>query len=187
MVASTDESWTRIESWLSEHAPRTYATLNPPADAESLRAAEEALGLALPPDLVASLLRHDGSGADQYTQGRFTLPAEYGLLGLEGITRQWHMLGKLLASYDSSMVGSWWHTQWVPIAEHVTGDTLFVDQRPGPRQGSVGELLTHDGASVGLWASFANLLEQTAEALETGEETAECAAVVYGDGSLGWE
>lgn len=97
------------------------------------------------------------------------------------------MLGGLLASYDASMVGVWWHPRWVPVAEHATGDTLFVDQRPGPEQGGVGELLTHDGASLRTWPSFADLLEATADALESGEEIEECAAVVQEDGSLGWE
>ena len=187
MAASTDDSWTRIETWLHAHAPRTHATLNPPADESSLRATEEALGLSLPSDLLASLLRHDGSAAGQNTQGRFTLPGEYALLDLEGIAKQWRMLGSILATYEDAMVGAWWHTQWVPIGLHITGDTLFVDQRPGPHQGSVGELMTHDSAFVGVWKSFAELLENTAVALETGEEIEECRAVISGDGSLGWE
>ncbi|MFD7097328.1 SMI1/KNR4 family protein [Streptomyces xanthophaeus] len=55
------DSWSRIDAWLREHAPRTFATLGPPAGPEEIAAAEEELGVTFPPDLVASLLRHNGA------------------------------------------------------------------------------------------------------------------------------
>ncbi|MGW8066210.1 SMI1/KNR4 family protein [Streptomyces ziwulingensis] len=55
------DSWTRIDAWLGEHAPRTFATLRPPAGDEEIAAAQQELGVTFPPDLVASLQRHNGA------------------------------------------------------------------------------------------------------------------------------
>ncbi|MFE3288079.1 SMI1/KNR4 family protein, partial [Streptomyces sp. NPDC059233] len=62
------DSWDRIDEWLRENAPRTFATLGPPARREEIAAAEEELGVTFPPDLVASLLRHNGArdGAEAF-------------------------------------------------------------------------------------------------------------------------
>ncbi|MFB6581646.1 SMI1/KNR4 family protein [Streptomyces sp. NPDC056402] len=62
------DSWNRIDEWLREHAPRTFATLGPPAGHEEIAAAEEELGITFPPDLVALLLRHNGAldGAEAF-------------------------------------------------------------------------------------------------------------------------
>ena len=54
------EAWARIEEWLARHTPASAAALAPPADPADIAAAEAALGLAFPPELVESLRRHDG-------------------------------------------------------------------------------------------------------------------------------
>ncbi|WP_258572634.1 hypothetical protein [Streptomyces sp. KM273126] len=60
MTAPISESWTRIENWLAEHAPATYAALAPPADPADIAAAERVIGRPLLKPLVMSLSRHDG-------------------------------------------------------------------------------------------------------------------------------
>ncbi|GLW10566.1 hypothetical protein Misp01_56940 [Microtetraspora sp. NBRC 13810] len=61
--------WDRIERWLRRRAPRTYATLRPPARAATIALAESQMGVRFPGDLRASLLRHDGvtAGAAAFT------------------------------------------------------------------------------------------------------------------------
>ncbi|WP_420313549.1 hypothetical protein ACOB87_43910 [Streptomyces sp. YS-B37] len=48
MTSSIYESWTRIETWLVNNAPRTFAELAPPAEHTAIARAEEAIGLAFP-------------------------------------------------------------------------------------------------------------------------------------------
>ncbi|WP_143020456.1 hypothetical protein [Sinosporangium album] len=66
---AVNRQWTRIEGWLRTNAPRSYASLRPPAKARTLAVAEAQMGLRLPDDLRASLLRHNGSAG----------PAAFGL------------------------------------------------------------------------------------------------------------
>jgi cell wall assembly regulator SMI1 len=40
-----DSSWDRIDAWLRERAPATFATLNGPATAGDIAAAESRLGV----------------------------------------------------------------------------------------------------------------------------------------------
>lgn len=53
-------SWQRIETWLAEHAPRTFDSLRPPASADAISAAADELRMKFPADLVESLRCHDG-------------------------------------------------------------------------------------------------------------------------------
>ncbi|MFE0760385.1 SMI1/KNR4 family protein [Streptomyces smyrnaeus] len=54
------ESWARIDTWLSQHAPLSHARLRPPAFEADIAAAQRALDVTFPADLVASLRCHDG-------------------------------------------------------------------------------------------------------------------------------
>lgn len=184
---SVAASWARIESWLDAHAPGTRATLNPPADLTALDTVEAAIGRRLPPDVAASLRCHDGVGLDEHTKGWFMLLDGYIPLSAAGIVDQWRMLGESLSRLGDDMVGHWWHPLWLPVGLHNTGDTLFVDQRPGTGHDAVGDLLTHDSAEVGTWGSFALLLEQTASALESGAEIYGNKATVHQEGFLFWQ
>src|SRR4051812_46871387 len=56
--------WQRLREHLRVHAPMVLESLNPPATRREINAAEKALGLQLPADLGASLLVHNGQGAD---------------------------------------------------------------------------------------------------------------------------
>ncbi|MGV9878438.1 hypothetical protein [Streptomyces sp. NPDC003006] len=62
MATPIPESWTRIETWLAWHAPRTFAALEPPAERSAIAAAEQVIGRPLPDALTESLLRHNGTG-----------------------------------------------------------------------------------------------------------------------------
>lgn len=188
MATSIIISWTRIESWLMTHAPHTYGTLNPPAEIGGTESAEEFMGCEFPHDFKESLTRHDGSGNGWTTKGQFTFPGGYGPLPLTGMTEEWsrwcHM-EKQRNERDDSQVWSW-NRKWIPIADCSAADCLFIDQRPGPGQGAVGELLPYDQAYLKVWNSFADLLEATADALEQGREVDECRATVN-EGILVWE
>ncbi|HEY4453137.1 MAG TPA: SMI1/KNR4 family protein, partial [Pseudonocardiaceae bacterium] len=125
-----ERSWQRIENWLRDNAPDTYATLNPPASEAAIAAAEEFVGVAFPPDVVASLRVHDGVAAGP---AEFDLAGRYSPSSVARIKSNWQMLTDLLLDQfkDDDMSGYWWHPQWVPIAEDNAACQLIVDGRAG--------------------------------------------------------
>ncbi|MFD3787532.1 hypothetical protein [Streptomyces cyaneofuscatus] len=50
---TVDEAWDHIEDWLRANAPATHAELPPPAGADEIRAAQDAIGCAFPAELTA--------------------------------------------------------------------------------------------------------------------------------------
>src|SRR3954452_15189159 len=113
-----DQAWDRIETWLAGHAPRTLATLIPPAQPSEIRAAEESLGVTFPPGLVASLLRHNGvRGEDAHGDvdpAAFCLPSEHRLLPVAEILSVTGLLRSVQG--DDSEPGQWWQPAYVQVA-----------------------------------------------------------------------
>jgi cell wall assembly regulator SMI1 len=177
-------AWQRIETWLAAHAPASAAALAGPAPVARLGEVQQRIGVTLPPELVASLLRHDGMG----TGGGQLLPAIYRPVSVADIGIQAKSLCEVLTQGVNESVGSWWHGQFVPFAVDGAGDVLFLDQRRG-HEGKLGQS-DHEG-SVDFSrrpATLTELLEQTATALETGERTyGDYRAEVTPAGVLTWE
>jgi cell wall assembly regulator SMI1 len=163
-TARVDKAWQRIEKWLAAHAPAGARALRPPASAARIDELQRRMSVAFPPDLVASLRRHDGvSGA-----AAFTLPPFFAPSPLAGILRDWQVNCEVLADEDMDWTDAWWDKAFVPFAAAGDGGSLVVDQRPGGH-GRVGEFYAEDGTSFERWpASVAELLERTATSLETG-------------------
>lgn len=195
MTPSIDDSWIRIEAWLAEHAPATFAGLEPPAAPEAIAAAEAAIGLPFPDELRRSLLRHDGTGHHQL------LPLMWMPLGVDGISGNWAVNMEVQADVwgpdtgeddgdPEADTGPWWHRQWIPFAGNGCGDHLVLDQRPTSLRGRIGEAY-HDGCGTfgrePMLASLQALLAATATALETGEVIDGCRRTVTADGELDWE
>ncbi|MEU5693066.1 SMI1/KNR4 family protein [Actinosynnema sp. NPDC020468] len=186
MSAPVEESWDRIEKWLHATAPAAAERLSPPASAAAVGAAETTVGLPFPPDLVASLRRHDG--VTPYGRDRFLLPPHWILVSLEYCVETWrrytdelnHRQATEIESMDGEDEDAWsepeededafwgWSPGWFPIAADGTGCHLLVELRPGPRYGAVGSLVPDTGPSFegfGTWSSVAALLADTAAAL----------------------
>jgi hypothetical protein len=171
--ARVDRAWERIETWLAEHAPVTAAALRPPAGDETIAATQQAVGVRLPPELVASLRRHDGVGDDLTTA--FTFPPFWSPLSAANIAGEAKLMCDVLDNVDEEAVGAWWHGRYVPVATDHGGELLFLD---GGRLGRHYEAddVTFDG-------SYAGLLEQTADALFGQGEY----RPVVVDGRLEWD
>ncbi len=60
-----DDTWSRIEDWLRENAPKVLDNLLPGVTRDAIRVTETALDVTLPDDMVASYLIHDGQ--DNYS------------------------------------------------------------------------------------------------------------------------
>jgi cell wall assembly regulator SMI1 len=185
-TARVNAAWQRIEKWLGRHAPAGAHVLAPPATAARIDALQRQMSVAFPPDLVASLRRHDGLTA----HGRFALPPFYSPESLAGILADWKVNCGVAASEDTSWTGNdpWWDRAYIPIAESGDGGCLLADQRPG-RHGRVGEFYPEDGASFERWpGSVAELLEGTATSLETRRPYAgQYRPKVDADGVLDWD
>ncbi|WP_433732009.1 SMI1/KNR4 family protein [Actinoplanes sp. CA-051413] len=159
-------AWKRIEIWLAAHAPATRRSLQPPADAKRIDAAQRRMSVAFPADLVASLRRHDGVSHNRGTA--FTLPFFYGPMAVSDIPAEWLTLCGVVVEVFGQQDSTWWDKAFVPFASSGDGGNLFVDQRPGSHS-RVGEFYNEDGVSFEEWpASVTELLEKTADSLETG-------------------
>jgi cell wall assembly regulator SMI1 len=160
-----DAAWKRIETWLAAHAPATRRSLQPPADAKRIDAAQRRMSVAFPADLVASLRRHDGVSRNRGTA--FTLPFFYGPMPVGDIPGEWLSLCSVLVEVFGEQDSTWWDKAFVPFASSGDGGDLFVDQRPG-NHSRVGDFYNEEGVSFEEWpASVAELLEKTADSLET--------------------
>jgi cell wall assembly regulator SMI1 len=141
MTTPISESWTRIENWLAEHAPATYAAPVPPPDPADMAAAERVIGRPLLKPLVTSLSRHDGL-LDQ----RFSLlPGFYRPMSAREIAAEWQLFTGFHdkrtadeegeeADYGFMKIGAsnvlYGHPQLIPIARDVRGGCLVLDHRP---------------------------------------------------------
>ncbi|MGW7067039.1 SMI1/KNR4 family protein [Streptomyces sp. NPDC054855] len=192
MTSSISESWTRIETWLARHAPRTFAALEPPAERSDIAAAEKIIGQPFPEPLVESLLRHNGTGDDDL------LPPFWKLLNVQIIARDWQLGMRIYRDElegaeegdPDGDFGPWWHSHWIPFAADGGGDTLIIDQRPHHRRGRIGEADHEQGTRFGaypMWSSLPALLDATAKALETGRAVDGYLPVAVDETELDWE
>ncbi len=164
VTARVNAAWKRIETWLAKHAPASRARLGKPAPAARIDAAQKQMSVRFPPDLVASLRRHNGVAE----HAGFTLPPFFAPMPLDEIVDDWTMHCSILTEEAEGME-DWWHPRFVPFAGAADGGSLVVDQRPGGH-GRVGEFYAEEGTSFEEWpASVADLLEGTAGSLETGK------------------
>ncbi|MFF7676576.1 SMI1/KNR4 family protein [Actinacidiphila glaucinigra] len=160
-------AWDRIDSWLRLHAPATFAMLRPPAPEEEITAVQRRMGVTFPPDLVATLRRHDGADED------FLLPTHDGLLGTHGCEARSRflrgMLAECLDADPEENDGAYWHHHFVQFASYViTADGLTVDCRPGASFGRVGRFFDESGTDFGHAPSLGAYLGDLADSLEHG-------------------
>lgn len=159
-----DGAWGRIQAWLAESLP-SEVVWNPPAADAAISRAQRAAGAAFPPDLVASLRRHDGVRAAGFTFPPFYAPMSTGEIAADA--------GKLCAGDPD------WDGRAVPVARDNGGWYLYLDP-----DGRVAEHAP--GGDGGLRAgSFVELLERTADLLE-GRRTDLYLPSIGADGVLSW-
>jgi cell wall assembly regulator SMI1 len=195
MSEQVNRSWDRIEAWLAANAPETFASLRPAAEPAAISGAADRLGVVLPDDVRASLLRHDGV-AD--VEGDFTL-AENRLMPVDRmIERSLGMVRSMQDLIESEsesedgggehylLSGEYWHRQYVRLTDSESPDGLVIDCRQGDTHGAIGEFFNGEGTSFGEWASLGDLLEQLADALEGGRAFDGEVPVAFG-GRLAWE
>ncbi|MFI8321476.1 SMI1/KNR4 family protein [Streptomyces sp. NPDC085529] len=160
-----DAAWDRIDRWLLTHAPRTFATLAPPARDEDIRAAERELGVTFPPELTASLRRHDGArpGPEAFRFDNHDRP-----LGLRGIVEATGFLRACAAGLDEEDAEGYWLPSYVQFGSYeVTADGVVVDCDPrGSAYGRIGRFFDETGTDFRTADSLGAYLTEQADRLE---------------------
>jgi cell wall assembly regulator SMI1 len=169
-------SWERIVAWLTLHAPRTAAEIRPPATEADIAVARDALGGALPADLIDWWRLADGCGGRESRSS--LLPTSYAPFSVADALDE---RGSWLRSYDESRDG---HLRrepagstgdmfamlpdYLPLATDGGGWHLLVDLREGQDRGCVREYDKYDGHQPLIWHGVGEMLADVAAALETG-------------------
>ncbi|WP_416978216.1 SMI1/KNR4 family protein [Streptomyces sp. T028] len=170
-IPAVEESWARIDLWLARHAPLSHARLCPPASTEEIEAAERALQVDFPADLVASLRCHDGV---ELQEGAPVL-AYYGPpSGVADIVRSTTFLrdvgaGMAEVEDEEEELAVFWRQEWLLITLGIgwqSSDGLFLTCRAGPNRGRVGRYFDEDAPSFTPWPSLRHVLADFADALE---------------------
>ncbi|MFB7225708.1 SMI1/KNR4 family protein [Streptomyces sp. NPDC056227] len=174
---TVEESWDRIESWLARHAPVTHGLLRPPAVLADIAAAELRLGVAFPPDLRESLLRHDGV---ELQDGTLRLDYYGPPSGVGEIVRSAEFLrevGEDVAEEEAELDEeerdeyAYWPHERLLITLGIgwqSSDGLFLVTRPGPHHGRVGRYFDETGSTFTPWRGLRHVLSDFATALDNG-------------------
>ncbi|GEC08635.1 hypothetical protein SSP24_62900 [Streptomyces spinoverrucosus] len=194
-IPTVEESWARIDDWLARHAPVSHARLRPPTPDTDIEAAQRALGVSFPDDLVASLRCHDGV---ELQDGAPVL-AYYGPpSGVADIVKSTTFLREVAADLDeeededegeSHELAAFWRPEWLLITLGIgwqSSDGLFLSCRPGPNFGRLGRYFDEDAPSFTQWPSLRHLLADFADALENGRQFNNRISLAV-DGVLLWE
>ncbi|MFH8869063.1 SMI1/KNR4 family protein [Streptomyces griseus] len=201
MTASISESWTRIENWLAEHAPATYAALAPPADPAAIAAAERTVGRPLLKPLVTSLLRHDGVVDPSCS----LLPGAYRPMSARETAADWQRFTRFHDKRTADMEGEevdhdfmrtgssrvlYGHPRLIPFAREPGGGHLLLDHRPETDRGRVHQAEATEGVRRGsheAWASLPTLMEAIATSIETNQPLGNHTPAVDEEQRLRWD
>lgn len=178
------ELWRRLESWLAEHAPGDYAALRPGASTADIDSLEDGLGFSVHPALRALLARHNGviPRRSSLEPGAFLL--HHSLLDTSAILENQRQLASMVEEaiddgYEEQVVGRIAHTMWVPFAEDLAGDMLFVDHRPGAHYGEIGHTSFGAPAYRLIWPNLEAMLTELCIGVESGSPVTDLRQVPY--------
>jgi cell wall assembly regulator SMI1 len=165
--------WKQIEAWYAANAPQQLAQLRPPSTDQEIASLETLIGLPIPADYRASLMRHDGGG--------FMYGSSY--LNVGWVKQVWQRMntwsedGRFAEFEPADSSGMkfqpvWWSAKWLPVAEHRARTITCLDLAPGP-EGMVGQVLQSepqdDGPRATRWNSFSEFLDQYRSDLQSGK------------------
>lgn len=130
---------------IRDKAAAAGVSLPPGASEAQLAEAEKSLGEALPEEVRAFYLAHDGGGSDYICEGRE-------LLSLTRIVAEWKIWKELHDGHEfDDHVGRcdvspgvqnvWWVPSWIPVTYNGGGDHHMVDLAPA-EGGAVGQVIS---------------------------------------------
>lgn len=176
-----DDIWIRLETWLGTNVPAIAMGLAAGASEDDIEEAEADLEHALPADVRASLLRHNGQliRDDGEPIGGGLLDG-WALRGIADIVPEWRMLNGSLEGgdipksieADPEVRPVWWNPAWIPITADGAGNAHCIDLDPAPG-GTAGQIIYffYDAPERALVAaSFREWLTDLADDLENGRQ-----------------
>ncbi|MBM7771436.1 hypothetical protein JOD54_001640 [Actinokineospora baliensis] len=113
VVDRVNAAWERVDGWLADNAVATAAAWNTPATRSELVGLQRDLGSELPAELIISLTRHDGVGADG-----FTFPPAYQPLSVREIR----------TTTADLCADPGWREGDVPFAKGESGAVLYLHE-----------------------------------------------------------
>lgn len=186
------ELWQRFERWLRRNASGDYAALRPGASDTDISRLENGIGFSLHGELKSLLSAHNGVTLRRSSMEPGAFLLGYSLLGTERIL-EWHQNLASMAQeavqegYEEEVVGRTAHDQWVPFAQSLTGDLLFVDHR-SDHYGDVGEISFGDPEYLWLWPCMGLMLYDLCNAVEglTRLPTVRCSPSIHEGRMVEW-
>ncbi|MFE9404801.1 SMI1/KNR4 family protein [Streptomyces sp. NPDC006530] len=165
-----EELWQRFEEWLLNNTPEDHGALRPGASDANIRKLETGIGFELHGDLKALLSKHNGVAARRSSTEPGAFILGYSLLDTEGILEWQQNLAEMAEDaeeegYEEEVIGRTAHRQWVPFAQSLTGDLLFIDHR-SDHYGDVGEISFGAPEYVWLWPGMGLMLHDVCNAVE---------------------
>ncbi|GIJ54746.1 SMI1/KNR4 family protein [Virgisporangium aurantiacum] len=167
-----DDSWSEITGHLERRCPAVARQVRAPASSESLRRAETAVGGPLPADLARWWRLADGMDGHHRLIPQLQTPMS--VESALSSRRTWLDVSEHGDTCAGGQAGSpvygVWLPQWLPIASDHGGTELFVDLRPGPARGCVGEFYSDAWEfSAPRWRGVAAMLDEVAAAFRSDE------------------
>jgi cell wall assembly regulator SMI1 len=161
-VNTITEAWHRIHDWLSAHAPKILANLNPPATAQEIQEAEQVFALEMPEEWKELYRTHNGMNSEGNLGSLF-----YGMqfLTLQEAIREFKNndvpvdnLEPVRAADSGIRREDIFNPKWIAFA-HDGGETLLhVDMDPAPT-GTAGQVIFTDHADDTVILLNKNLLQ----------------------------
>ncbi|MFJ9909186.1 SMI1/KNR4 family protein [Streptomyces sp. NPDC101152] len=165
-----EELWQRLESWLIRNAPEDHQALLPGASGAEISNLEREIGFSVNDDLKLLLSRHNGVAPRRSSMQAGAFLLGYSLLGTGGILERQQYVAAMAREavedgYEDEVIGRIAHERWVPFAQSLTGDLLFVDHR-SDHHGDVGEISFGAPEYVWLWPSMRLMLHDLCDSVE---------------------
>ncbi|WP_369384167.1 SMI1/KNR4 family protein [Streptomyces sp. cg36] len=184
--------WKRFDDWLTCNAPEEHAVLRPGASDADILTLEVGIGFQLTGDLKALLSMHNGVTPRRSSMEAGGFVLGYSLLGTEGILEWQQNLAEMAEDaeeegYEEEVVGRTAHRQWVPFAQKLSGDLLFVDHRI-EHYGEVGEISFGSPEYVWLWPGMGLMMDDICRAVEgmSPLPTVGCRPSIHEERMLEW-
>ncbi|MFF0459164.1 SMI1/KNR4 family protein [Streptomyces mexicanus] len=165
-----EELWQRFRGWLLHHAPEDHHALRPGASGAEISELEEKIGFPLHGDLKSLLSMHNGVTPRRSSTQAGAFLLGYSLLDTAGILGWQQNLADTAREaveegYEDEVIGRTAHERWVPFAQSLTGDLLFVDHRDD-HEAEVGELCFGSPEYLWLWPGMGLMLHDLCAAVD---------------------
>ncbi|MFF3159477.1 SMI1/KNR4 family protein [Streptomyces sp. NPDC057910] len=166
-----EELWQRFEGWLLRNTPEDHIALRPGASDSDILKLESGIGFEINRDLKKLLSMHNGVAARRTSTEAGAFVLGYSLLDAEGILEWQQNLAEMAEEaeedgYEDEVIGRTAHRQWVPLAQSLTGDLIFIDHR-SDHYGDIGELSFGSPEYTWLWPGMGLMMHDLCNAVES--------------------